>query len=380
VKKGLKVKHKIESIATDKQKRLREQADFSKCEQLYQPFIKKWISLLNAKNVEELQTLLKEADEVVDKFSASFIVEYDLSGIMKKTKNVMKQAELDLTVAGAIKAKLKKTYESKAPLMPKGFRPKKRIRSDELPKEMTDESVEVEEAGPKISGVSIKNDNMIQSLESSRDFENEGLATGSSKIVIPVVGETKSNTTRSKIETCDELKGESARPPSKINKPKNFFLKNLMKSSTQENSSSRDTGVDVAKAFMKQEKGIVPAWVIGPAKVERPVEDPRALGLEFLLQTASHFPSGKVDVDSIAMSLEAAIYEWAKKQSISTNWIEKYWSKVHAIVAAICGKRDTPGSLVAMVLDGCFEVPETLVTLSDDLLNDSFEGKPVVWT
>jgi hypothetical protein len=375
-KKGVKVKHKMESVITEKQKRQKEQVDFSKCEQLYQPLIKKWKSSLNTKNVEELQILLKEADKVVDKFSASFIVEYDLSGIMKTTKNIMKQAELDLTLSGAIKAKLKKTYEAKAPLMPKGFRPKKNVLSDELPKERTDDSVEI---GEETCGVPIKNDHIMKAPESPRDIENDKLTIGSSKILVSVVGETK-NTSRSKIETSDELKGEGVRPPLKANKPKNFFLKNLMKSSTQENSSSH-TGVDVAKtALTKQEKGIVPAWVIGPATMKPPVEDPRALGLEFLLQMASQFPPGKVDVDSIAGSIERAIYEWAKKQSASTNWIENYWVKVHSIVAAICGKRDTPGSLMAMVLDGCFEVPEKLVAISDDLLTDSFEGKPVVFT
>ena len=99
--------------------------------------------------------------------------------------------------------------------------------------------------------------------------------------------------------------------------------------------------------------------------------------MEFLLQMAGQFPEGSVNADSLARSVEAAVYEWAKKESPGNvdSWTIKYWAKIHAIVAAICGKLEK-GTIHGLILQGQFDVPEKLVMLSDDRLAASFEGRP----
>ena len=98
--------------------------------------------------------------------------------------------------------------------------------------------------------------------------------------------------------------------------------------------------------------------------------------LEFLLQAAAHFPANKgVNEESVARSIEMAIYDWSQSQRGS--WTDIYWDKVHALVAAITGKRDI-GTLVDMIMDGDFASPKLLMKLSVENLENSFEGRPFI--
>jgi hypothetical protein len=120
----------------------------------------------------------------------------------------------------------------------------------------------------------------------------------------------------------------------------------------------------------------LPLWVTGPPTLDAPMEDPRRLALEFLLQMAGHFPDSSVHMDSFARSLESSVYHWATSAPTSDDdtWVEKYWSKIHTLVAALCGKVEK-GTLQDLVLQGRFDTADKLVGLSDDMFVASFEGK-----
>jgi hypothetical protein len=101
-----------------------------------------------------------------------------------------------------------------------------------------------------------------------------------------------------------------------------------------------------------------------------------------------------INHDAIARNLEVAIYEWASCKdhingaSLSSNGhgnvvhglgdehTDKYWNKLHSVVAGISGKR-RPGTIAKMIGDGKFEAANDLVELSDDSLYQSFQGKPM---
>jgi hypothetical protein len=95
------------------------------------------------------------------------------------------------------------------------------------------------------------------------------------------------------------------------------------------------------------------------------------MALDFLREMATHFPAGKITVETLALSLEAAIFQWAGSKD---NWQDDYWDKVHSLVAAIAGKRG-PGSLMRFVMEGHFTTPKEIVILPDHILADSFEGR-----
>ena len=72
--------------------------------------------------------------------------------------------------------------------------------------------------------------------------------------------------------------------------------------------------------------------------------------------------------------MEASIFESFQNK---TNWLDLYWKKVHAIVAAVCGKTDA-GSLLQLLMAGQFREPKDLLDLTDKQLGDSFEGRVVI--
>ena len=127
VKKKQKAKHKVEGPLSDKQTRRREQKAFKECEENYLPLIRKWKSALRSSDTKQVQCLIIEADKVIRHFSASFLVEYDLSGIVKETKVLLKRTSGDLTALNALRVKLRETYLAKEALVPKGFKPKKTV-------------------------------------------------------------------------------------------------------------------------------------------------------------------------------------------------------------------------------------------------------------
>ena len=84
-------------------------------------FIRKWEAALKAENVDRLRRILEEADLIVGNFSSSFMLSYDLSNMIKNTKQVLKGANEDLTQFIALKEKFKVTFETKRLLVPKGY-------------------------------------------------------------------------------------------------------------------------------------------------------------------------------------------------------------------------------------------------------------------
>merc|ERR1712232_313061 len=94
----------------------------------------------------------------------------------------------------------------------------------------------------------------------------------------------------------------------------------------------------------------------------------RVFALEFLMQASGFLPAKKVNKTAVAQAIENAIFKFFGTDN------EKYWEKVHAISAAICGKQKT-GTIVDLIAAGHFASPEKLVLLREDILHKSYEGQ-----
>ena len=125
-KKVQKVKTKITLPKSEKQLKRQETEAFRSNEEGYSRLIRKWESAIKSENIDRLRRVLTEADNVVDNFCSSFIVSYNLSTLIKDTKQVLKNANEDLTRFTALKEKFKATFETKRLLVPKGYVPPKR--------------------------------------------------------------------------------------------------------------------------------------------------------------------------------------------------------------------------------------------------------------
>ena len=101
----------------------------------------------------------------------------------------------------------------------------------------------------------------------------------------------------------------------------------------------------------------------------------RLFGLEFYKEMTRHFPSDRVNRESMAISLEAATHDWATNEAKgSTESTDMYWRKVRAIVAVVSGKYN-PGSLKNKILKGDFTQASDLVKVPEEKLAEYLKNE-----
>lgn len=134
-KKSQKTKPKIDKPQNEKQRKSKEVKEFKQCEANYLPLIRNWQSAIKADDIGLLQSLLVEADHVVENFCSSFILSYDLSSMCKDTKKALKAANADIATFTVVKEKIKTTFEQKKTFVPKSFKPPKAMPESKIASE-----------------------------------------------------------------------------------------------------------------------------------------------------------------------------------------------------------------------------------------------------
>jgi hypothetical protein len=125
-----------------------------------------------------------------------------------------------------------------------------------------------------------------------------------------------------------------------------------------------------------------------------PSDDDRILALDFLQGMAEQLPSDRIDVDAASVSLEKALYEWATSRTAGNGapsagvggssmpgkapWVSLYWERLHALVAGVCGKKDTVGTLANLIVNGTYASPAKLVELASEDFAKSYNGQPLL--
>jgi hypothetical protein len=401
-KKGTKAKAKIEKrpkgekkAPTEEAKRRAEQRRFEMCEQKYAPLIRRWKKALMNKDADQISRIYGELLDVVEKFTAPFIQVYDLSARMKESKKIVNNEQRKKLLG-----KLKDQYTSKSKDVPAGFVPEKATREPgpavaaAKPEQIVQQKVSTPEK--------VKSKKAMNEEKESKPHKKKGNDGDISK---PDAGPSSPH-----IESLDRKPDSVPSHPlnakqsavSKLDKKKKFSLGNLMRppsvplpedADTKQGSAIRP-GESSATAPIAQTKARI--WMSQVSDVAlRVVDGNRLVALEFLRQAAPYVPLTKgINHDAIARNLEVAIYEWASCKdhingvSLSSNGhgnvvhglgdenTDKYWNKLHSVVAGISGKR-RPGTIAKMIGDGKFEAANDLVELSDDSLYQSFQGKPM---
>jgi hypothetical protein len=304
----------------------------------------------------------------VGTFPASFIEGYELSPLMKASKALLKETETkDLDSYHEVWKRMKTAHGEGKKTMPDKFRPTKRKPAKTL-------ATKNEDPKDKMVPVTVSREKTLVSAsrkEKLIDTQDPPSSQEGPSIPIPRRGVTIMDDMSSRSDTKAANPGRIPPKPER----KSFTLGSLMRSNpkdgekTDTSVSAHSSGKASASAKTKQ----LPSWIIGSSTLEVPTDTQRAFALDFIREMATHFPAGKINVETFALSLEAAIFQWASKKD---NWQDDYWDTVHCLVAAIAGKRD-PGSLMSFVMEGHFTTPKELVLLPEKLLADSFEGRPL---
>ena len=448
-KKAQKTKVKVEkpvakgekSATNDLKKQLKkEQRKFQKCETQYLPLLRRWDKAIGYENVAELSRIYEELLTCMEDFTASFIVEYSMSDLMKRSKGY--NNDLRKQVLGKFKA----IYAKKKDEEPKGFTPVKESERYALPQKRA----EIPTEGPGISKATklskdIKNEEDVvntpnvpdtsqevpmKSLSSSKSrssgsnkdlaslSESKSSNSGSNKdltslsaskphknssnkdlAALSAIKPRKSSSNKDLAALPSSKKSESKPEPSSQKQNastgkqerKRFSLGKLMRAGsstptpdntgTKAPSSLEKSSAPPSKSSTNNPSN--PIWIIQVVSKEDYSNDNRTFGLEFLQQAALYVPGNKaISYDAIARNIERAIYNWSvgnsNDQSVKRekDRWNDYWNKIHDLAACIAGKRKG-GTLAKMIGDGKFSSPDELIRLDDDDLWSSFQSEPL---
>jgi hypothetical protein len=371
-KKEIVKKYKARLSAEDQQKKdiKKHQKEFASCEVKHFDTIEIWKVAIQAEDADKVSEILEGFLTEVEAIPASFIEGYQLPALMKSSKALLKKTDSkDLDSYHDVWKRMKATYEEGKAKIPKGFKPNKRkatttpVTKQENPKE---KKVIVTAPREKPPASAIKNEK-LQDTEvpsSSQEVPNVPIPRRG----VSAMDETVKKESESKVG--NPLRASLPKP-----ERKKFTLGSLMRPNSKD-AIAQDVSVSThgsGRASALTKTKLSPSWVIGICALELPEDSDRSMALDFVREMATHFPPGKISVETFALSLEAAIFQWASSKD---NWQDDYWAKVHSLVAAIAGKRG-PGSLMRFVMEGYFTTPTEVVLLPDHILADSFEGRHI---
>jgi hypothetical protein len=273
---------------------------------------------------------------------------------------------------------LRETYTSKKKDVPPGFKPK--ITVQEADEDDTKADPETSEAAHEedkpTSGMSEKSAAEDRAEESKvpQDSSQDTTMTDG-----PASQLKRSGSVERVVAQDQEAPSQKQGTPLKAVKKK-FSLGSLMRpTSSAPKSATKNVAVKLSSSGQASRNQKMPAWISGGTIAEIQSDENRSFALEFLQQAAPFVPHTRyVNHDAIARALEAAIYEWSTStHGRSKDWVDKYWEKVHDLVASISGKRRV-GTIATLIAEGKFKSPDEIVRLSDDAIMSSFEGRTLV--
>jgi hypothetical protein len=352
---------------------------FQENEKVFGPILQTWADEIKKKDTSKLQAMIKQISACYTDFSVRFIELYPVPDLVKRTKGVLKEKNADLTDLVALRTKLNSFYMEEKNKVPESFKPK--------PKRQISTGSSLKESQSRLT----VNEPSMSTKASSQSTIGATAVMAPSRPGIEQPGDYKRKQEQRQSEPeanremtsaipKHDLKTHASSKPDKFLKPekKNFSIGNYVKTTLQEAVSASKTPVVTSRAVSVAK--VIPAWITEETSLEPPTDQDRSLGLEFLRQMATCFPSGNINAESLALSIEKAINDWSVKQSLVSPsdfaWRDAYWERVHAIVAAVCGKRNS-GTLMNLLLNGDFDDPLELVGLEHKILLDSFEGRPI---
>lgn len=344
-----------------------EQQRFEECEAKYLPLVQHWKISLKAKHVDKLVEIMEELMNCVELFTGSFILAYKLPQLMRNdTKPLLKGDNEHLKKYKEVWAKMKRTFEEDEG--PEGFTPKmgsnkiKKSPARKLERPKTAESPVPQDIPPSSS-----NDAKVGNTrdESLTNETAEG-TTIPSPMRIPKTKESNKYVPGSPPLSRESTLGEGK------SERKAFSLSHLIQPKAQDSQGSDHPGRILQNTKENEDTMDTPSWLtsVPGADDSLTMNDDRAFALEFFQDAASRFPPEKANREAVARALEKAVFRWAKDNH-GSDWVDPYWRKVHALVAAICGKRET-GPIVGVILKGKYASARDLVLAPDETLEWSF--------
>mmetsp|Transcript_23674 Transcript_23674/g.55871 ORF Transcript_23674/g.55871 Transcript_23674/m.55871 type:complete len:987 (-) Transcript_23674:1196-4156(-) len=390
---------------------------FRENEETFEPALREWQKLIVDGETKRLTVLFVEfktkLEQTATNISAPFLEKYQVYNYLKETKAMLKGQTEKLELFKQLKKTIRELYGASKNNTPDGFTVEPRFADlTELTKTNSETNgrseadtsnfesqdtvldlIELQEAEPHRNGSHGSTKKQEATTDDSRGGVQEKLngrpSEKDQRDETTLMRESETQTdgaaltkvprkTPTKRDSADVAidKPKIGKKPVKRSLSKGFSLSSFSKQSSKAAASTATA--DVSTDNISSKKKQTPEWLSKPGSLKPPTDPDRLLGLEYLRQMALQFPCQKVKVDSMALAVEDALSRWAKLEGDTNDRkkLEAYWDRLHAVVAGVCGEAE-PGPLMHLIVSGEIQTAADLVSLSEEILCNSFKGKHV---
>jgi len=332
------------------------QEKFEKCQKVLVPIIKNLESAAKSNNTHIVKKNLQFIKENVYLVTPSFVKEYLIGIIVKKTREKYAKNNDIKSQCKVLTTLLKNQYHKKENIEPEGFRPK--LKQEKL--EPKDDKNVHEANTPQV-----KKDDEIEAEVITQKVKEEKPESNNRKIDQAVLRQEEISRKKPdsvvKKESIQTIKVEK-KPTKRI-----FSLANILDPKLGNLNNKKVTEKMISQTKSKSE---LPEWLTSNLPRDDSFNDnqDRNFAMEFFLEAVAGL--SKINQASMARALEAAIFE--KYGSVNKT----YWERVHDICAAIVGKNGL-GSLAKKIMEGAFATPMEIIDIPLDVFYRSFEGNVI---
>ena len=309
---------------------------FRKNEEEFEPVLRKWRSAIEHKAVEDIDQCLSEILSGLSTLCARFIEIYNIAFYLKESKAIFKQRKAGLDRYQELRKSIKEHYDGAKKNLP-SFKPV--INFPDLLSPINIESTSIEPNSSQKSKSSVpQNGEDVRTYDESVSEKDKkeasvSISNGEGQVRDQIVkAKTQDSHSTGDVQSATDANN---RIPKKGDKDLNV---------TQQDDSN---------------------WMKSLATVDTS-DSQRLLALEFLREMALHFPDKEVEVDSVAIHVERALFSWA-----DSTVSPKYWERLHVVISGICGEVE-PGPIMRELLEGKIKNPEDLIKCSEEKLSSSF--------
>jgi hypothetical protein len=350
-KKEKKRREKAEALGLDYKpktsKYAEEQKRFSKCEDVFVPLIQQLQAAKDDRNVKSVLDTIDKLIKKVDMLTPPFLRSYPLGMLVRDVRKSFESSEPEVkNRCKLLTNEMKRVYNEKDKNVPDEFEPVKQV---EKWKHSESTKIKIESGNDD----TVKTEDAVEppTIRSNVDaYPDQTLRSTEVTATDPVKTDP--------IKT-DPVKTEPTKPLKKT-----FSIKGMFEKPKPIPKPKVTPAVIVSGPVSPKPKSL-PSWVTGPPQKgeedfhELHAKD-RNFAIEFLTDAASSIPSDKVDPVSVSQALELAIFAETKLRGNDWN---KYWEKVHDVVAMISPGKNQPNSIMVGIARGDYQDPSQLVTL-----------------
>ncbi len=346
-----------------------EQLKFTKCEDIFLPFMKQLTQAKDDTNVKVALNCIESIIERVELLTPPFLRDYPLGMLVKSVRKTFEGGHPEVRhCCKRLTAEMKRVYNEKENKVPEDFEPVKNYKcTPDVKQETSEEKEEFATANIALDSVQservhVKSEKVAIKIE--RVEVEQSMPSRHNSEMCHSESETRKMTS---VTSSEYIPNVVTSDPPQPRQKKTFSIKGMFdKPKPAGKPITSAPRPNMVTSSQQPKPKSLPSWVTGPALKKEDFHEQhmkeRAFGLEFLADAASSVKSKeKFDPISVSQSFELAIFAETKLRG--RDW-HQYWEKVHDIVAMLSPGKDKRNGIFQGIINGDYREPSELVKLS----------------